>query len=1006
MGKCGKCKKSIPKFRARLCSNCVRLYRYLQFIAKLLKKRSKKIKVDNKRKRKKVQKKTDNDLSSISSEELLQELNKIELFQSESETIEDDNMSNKSHRSDFSSSFEELQYNLETQDSPEENYRNYYAETESDFESLQDFQQRNIEIETNIVEVEMEDVSSTIESSSINAENLEENITYESINEIELDSLLVKLAGTSLNFINGDEGNYLKKLKFNSKKYKFKSDSFFKWNYSPVCIGYLKILNYKAKILIWNDDELHELYNKLLIEIDKILTVKIKEENYEPNFIEYYLKKIARIPPLLDPNGKGNSIIGSDAILLVLSVLILNVPTVLYVRGSKLPISNNCNEILDFNVFLFKLINQNSTVNNLNERINRDMFINLQNRVDWAFNFYEIPFDNFTEEDHTFIINYIENYFHDLKINLVLKKKVKFQYHYFIENSTCLRGDIFYNNQKIGQLITYYHNSLLYRNQTIGKTRIAPKGLYPAHANILVKNSTAINIIPSYSYFSGILKNGLIRRIELRAFQFNELTVKFPILLQNLNKILFIIFNERKTNERNIYESNNRSEEIVPPSGFLRLFMSRETNINFNYMLLKNNGFDNNFKCKIKSLIKIYEKSTSNENFDIILQIIIEELFFIAFNGLRNVGIKYSLSNRLLEILLKVVINLDYQLSNICFHIERELKIEFNKFFFNEINLLFNEIEDAEDEINLNSFIGYNMVVQNFLFKEVYHLETVYRILGILINTNYSILNLLLEKESNIQPSNLISIDDLIYKLFEKIVTKVFFNQILCDLFAHFNKYATNQNTYRREWKEQKLKFSRMFKLTCSIKKFENFSEIQLMKQAFFNKQIGQLPHDHIYRQRNRNNHKKSIRLIDWVKDLVSYLSGKIDNVVAILDNDSKFLSSKMMFSIITYYSTLFKVDINIENIITKTIKSLEEKNRNVENSNTDRFSMILPEFVDNQIVPKHSQGRRAFIWVNVENLEINNNNYYSEINNDVTILSNDLRAPIVSNNTFSRVSG
>lgn len=685
MGKCGKCKKSIPKFRARLCSNCVRLYRYLQFIAKLLKKRSKKIKVDNKRKRKKVQKKTDNDLSSISSEELLQELNKIELFQSESETIEDDNMSNKSHRSDFSSSFEELQYNLETQDSPEENYRNYYAETESDFESLQDFQQRNIEIETNIVEVEMEDVSSTIESSSINAENLEENITYESINEIELDSLLVKLAGTSLNFINGDEGNYLKKLKFNSKKYKFKSDSFFKWNYSPVCIGYLKILNYKAKILIWNDDELHELYDKLLIEIDKILTVKIKEENYEPNFIEYYLKKIAKIPPLLDPNGKGNSIIGSDAILLVLSVLILNVPTVLYVRGSKLPISNNCNEILDFNVFLFKLINQNSTVNNLNERINSDMFIKLQNRVDWAFNFYEIPFDNFTEEDHTFIINYIENYFHDLKINLVLKKKVKFQYHYFIENSTCLRGDIFYNNQKIVQLITYYHNSLLYRNQTIGKTRIAPKGLFPAHANILVKNSTAINIIPSYSYFSGILKNGLIRRIELRAFQFNELTVKFPILLQNLNKILFIIFNERKTNERNIYESNNRSEEIVPPSGFLRLFMSRETNINFNYMLLKNNGFDNNFKCKIKSLIKIYEKSTSNENFDIILQIIIEELFFIAFNGLRNVGIKYSLSNRLLEILLKVVINLDYQLSNICFHIERELKIEFNNFFFNEI---------------------------------------------------------------------------------------------------------------------------------------------------------------------------------------------------------------------------------------------------------------------------------------------------------------------------------
>ena len=50
----------------------------------------------------------------------------------------------------------------------------------------------------------------------------------------------------------------------------------------------------------------------------------------------------------------------------------------------------------------------------------------------------------------------------------------------------------------------------------------------------------------------------------------------------------------------------------------------------------------------------------------------------------------------------------------------------------------------------MNTLVNYNMVSVNFLFKEVYSLESIFRIIGIICDSGNHILKLLLEKEKSL----------------------------------------------------------------------------------------------------------------------------------------------------------------------------------------------------------------------------------------------------------------
>ena len=783
--------------------------------------------------------------------------------------------------------------------------------------------------------------------------------------KIELDSLLIKLTKNSITNIQSKKFEFQSNLKIYNKKRFYKSDSFKTMKYCPSLLGYIYIFNYKVKILIWTSEEIHILYDRIFNEIKKSINESIQDSGDSNDIVNNFINVIGRLPPSINPNGIGISIVGSETIMLFLKSLISLIPAVFYIRGSKLPLTKFCNDIIKFNEFLFNLINSNVNQNeNLCEEIYENNILEkLKNRIDWAFNFYEVIYDCLIEEDIKFMIVFIENYFlKSFNVKLVIKNKIRYRYHYYIENSNCFRGDLYLNSNKIGQVITYYNNSIYYRNDNIGISRISPLGLSTFQVNEIDKNSDITNMLTSYSFHNNVLQNGLVRRLEIRAFQFNKLTIQFPVLLEDLCVELIDKFMNRKKEAQEIYNKDITSEKVVPKTGFLPLFLSKERNENFNCMLLKNNFIYHNFKEKTNTILKLYENSITELYVDVTLQIILEEILFISYNGLRNIGVKYSFSNSIIESFFKVIIELDYRDSFICEKMNKRLKVELNNIVKNKLNSL---EKDENDNIFMENIIEYNMVPINFMFKEIYSIESAFRILCILSESNCSLLNLVLEKEFILDEDvDDLSSDDVIYIFFENVVKKILFNQIFSDIYVHFSGYDCNFEIFRHEWKEYNVKFANLFKFKLSVKKFAEISQIEEIKLAIFNKRLNSLPYKHVMRQRERKHNVKEIKLSDWVDKLFFYLSFKNENIeLSNTDRNIKFLSSKMMLNIINYYCNLLDVNINIKNIFYEKLIQLVLKYRNLSRSmGSNKFEMIVPEIQEDKFIPTHTQGIQGFL--------------------------------------------
>lgn len=603
-----------------------------------------------------------NDNSSTSTSEVIEMFDTLMLSNKVSTKTKNDE-GDKSDQTDQQTSCEE-NYLLETQESEEVNY-NMELETEySDFESLNDSENNNIIILEEIkiegydsnssVEIELSDdnVVEPVISDKSNSKSSEKEISEIEENlRLELDSLLVKLNSDSFDRIQKLGFEFQSNLKIFNKKNYINSDSFKKLKVFPTVIGYIYLLNYKTKILISSKEDIHILYEKVVQEVISAIKSKIMQTNNDEEIVENYLHILSRLPPQINPQGSGISITGSETIILFLSALVSLVPTIFYIRGSKTPLTQYCISFKKFNEFIFALIKGNDKSKKNNKE--NYLFYKLQNRVDWSFNFFDITYDYFIEDDNNFLINFIETYFWDSNnIKLKVKRKIKYKYHYFIKNSICFTGDIYHNSSKIGQIISYYHNSIFFRNENIGSGRCSPLGLNINQTNILDKNSDMASMLASYLFSNNILKHGITRRIEIRAFKFNCLTIEFPILLKKACKILIEKFKNRKVCDELTFKSDKTSEKIVHPNSVLSVYIPRDTNINFNLNLFSNNIFHLNFEKKIDSLLKLYEKSITKDYMDVCLQVVIEEVLFIAFNGLRSTGLQYSFEITLLEKLI------------------------------------------------------------------------------------------------------------------------------------------------------------------------------------------------------------------------------------------------------------------------------------------------------------------------------------------------------------------
>lgn len=898
---------------------------------------------------------------------------------------------------DFTSSHEELVYNCDTQESAElipKEINNYNLDTQSDFESLNDL----VIIPPMELNISLSDISES------DAENSESSLVNEFISEIELDSFLAKLTLNNIENIINNDTSILNNITIYSKNKYFKSETFNKIKNIPCLIGYLYFYNYKVKLLTWTKEEFHVTYEKILKDIKKRIDIMIKNSNFDAQLIESKILSIAKLPNQLNPGGGSWSIHGFDAVYSLLQGITRIAPTVLYIRGSKIPISKNCNSIIKFNEFLHRLIDNDFEEEN-NSTENEDQLSKVQNRIDWAYNFYEIIYDFYNESDYHFIVQFIENYFVDtLDVLLKVKKVTNYFYHYLSPGSVCFTGDVFNENIKIGQIISYYHNSINYRNETIGNSRSAPRGISAQYANLLEKNSSFTDIIASYTFNSKILDNGIIRRIEIRAFKFNHVTVEFPTLLKDLCFELKKKFIDRKLKDKHKFINNRKSKEITPKDGFMNIFVNNDNNErSFGYNLIFSNYLQKIFYNKVNTLIYLMEKSVTTNNVDMLLFIIIEEVLFVSFNGMRSKGVKYSFSHALLELFVLKIFKLDYLEKNLADAFEKELK----KIFIDEnIKIMENlNIEINGEALLISKVIDYNMIVGNFMFKEVYALENTFRILCILKNDHNYLLEQVIEKQPLIcDRANDVLIFETVIK---DIIMKVIMKQVICDFFELFRKHESISNNYRHEWIVVKIKLTEFYIINCFYKKYEDIDAYNIILEAMFNENIKVLPYSHMIRKRKRNTNCVSVLINDWINELYDFLIGRysinpsLDNA-EISDVERSFISSRMMMNILIHYLNIFKMNIDIKRVIIDYFNKMEVKF----NKNNNNFNMIVPEFKFCKLSPLHSQDLNGFMWIKLvsnSNERTRNLTQMVNVRNGLTIFNiNTYPAPAEADpNTF-----
>ena len=574
-----------------------------------------------------------------------------------------------------------------------------------------------------------------------------------------------------------------------------------------------------------------------------------------------------------------------------------------------------------------------------------------------------------------FIIEYIEEYFNDaMDIQLQVKNIVTFEYQYFLKDSISFRGDIYdENSNKLGQIITYYHNSILYRNENIGSTRSSPISLTSNYSNILYKNSTYNDIIFSYSYFKDILKNGLVKRIEIRSFSFNEITVQFPILLQKLSSELSNTFNVRQTNGLNDKKNESlKSIKKVAKNSSMPVYLSKNNTYLYNG-LFKDNELHHDFNFKIESLLNIIEQVITHDNMDILLFIIIDEMLFTAFNGLRDKGFKYAFSNEMLLKFFNAIHDIEQNDNDLFKNIKKKLKYVFLTETAKRIDFI-PEINDDESIVYLNSIIDYEIITMNFYYKEVYKIENIFRILSVLFDSKRYLLRKLFIKENNFEYT--FSLSNLYENTVKDIIRKILVPQILCDFYELFHKSKYKNFFRRHEWVQCTINFTDIYKFKGSFKKFEEIDQINIIKDAFFKKKLENIPYNHLIRQRNRNENYTSIELDKWVKDLFNYLTGKSKTEFNVVkdNSDSSFLSSKMITQIILYYINIFFININIKKEIYLILKEFEEAER--QKNSFAEFTMIVPTFVNGKIFTSHTQNVNAYMWISVIEPKIQNTSH------------------------------
>ena len=796
-----------------------------------------------------------------------------------------------------------------------------------------------------------------------------EDLSLFETTEIELDSLYIKLKVNSFaNFKNKTLDKDMKIINnitiYNQVQYDT-SETFKKLKNKPVSIGHMNLLNYRTNIFVSTNDTIYELYKKLLASIKSEIEKINKKSNYQDEIMSN-LNIISRLPPFITPTSKPVTISGEEIVILILEGLVRLYPTSLYIRGSKLPILKQYNNILKFNKLLINLLNPINDDENENIIQNDSDFNNsIKNRIDWAYNFFESINICFNVNDVNYLINYIENYFFSTDdIFLKIKLKTNFTNHYLIDDSNCFRGDIFCSNKRIGQILMYYHNTSIYRNEIIGNGRISPLGLNLIQSETIKKNSSRDVVTNFYKIYKDSLQNGLIKRIEIRLFSFNEITLKFPLLLCNIVNNLSKRFNERMLNEFNMFISDNRSLRLLAPSSCLPVFFDNDfinTNLNDKISLF-NSYYHYNFQYKVKILTDMLEKSISLINFDLVSFIIIEEILFIAYNGFRKTGLKYSFSKKLITKLLNFVIAMDFKNSNYSIDIIRELKT----IFYNENKKIIGSYNFDTERISLNKVVNYTMINDNFMFKEVYSIENAYRILSIITQTKHTLLNEIIEKfNSHFSTNIVVSEDVLLYKFTSKIIELILIPQLYCELYQFFSFYNKKE---KHEWVSVSVPVLSFASIICCFKKQIDIPQHEIIKEAIYDGKFHNCPNNHFIRENNRKQRSSKISISNYIDILYNLLS---DNcIIQKINEKPLFQSSKMILNVILFYIKKFSVGLNCKQILQKKILSTYVKEKQLlvlsNKIETLDYTLFFPELVDGNLNYLHNKGKNGFMWVTV----------------------------------------
>ena len=840
----------------------------------------------------------------------------------------------------------------------------YHQDTQSDFDSADE----NQIVLNNNNERKQEEEEFIDNEEEVLVNDHEDLSLFESI-EIELDSIYIELNNYS--FINMKK-NFDKDLNiinnitiYNQIQYDT-SETFKKFKHKPVSIGYINLLNYKTNIIVWTNDSISVVYNKLLVNIKSDIEKKNKTFNDQYEIMSN-LNNISRLPPIITPTSKPITIAGEEIVILLLEGLVKLFPTSLYIRGSKLPIIRQYNQILKFNQLLINLLNpfNNDEIESsiANETaVSTNIKNRIKNRIDWAYNFFESINICFNINDVNYLISYIENYFISTnEIFLKIKVKTNFTNHYLIEDSNCFRGDIFCSNEKIGQILMYYHNTSIYRNEIIGNGRISPLGLNLNQSEIIKNNSARDTVTNFYKIYKDSLQNGLIKRIEIRLFSFNEITLQFPLILCNLVNNLSKRFNDRMINEFDMFITDNRSLRLLVPSSCLPAFFNNDSHLNDKISLF-NSYYHYNFQYKVKVLTDMLDNSISHINFDLVSFIIIEEILFIGYNGFRKTGFKYSFSKKLLTELLNFVISIDFKNRNSSMNIIRDLKL----IFYNENKKIISSYNLDGEKISLNKVIDYSMINDNFLFKEIYSIETAYRILSIITQTNNTLLNEIIDKFNSYMSTDIVVDNEvLIYKFTSKIIELILIPQLYCELYQFF---SFNDKKEKHEWIPVIIPVLSFGYFTCFYKKQIEVPQEDIIKQAIYNGKFCSCPNNHFIRENNRKQRSSKISISNYVDLLYNILS---DNcIIQKINEKPLFQSSKMILNIILFYIKKFSISINCKQILMKKILSTYMKEKQTLLLTTEKeilnYTLYFPELVDGNLNYLHNKGKNGYMWVTI----------------------------------------